>query len=153
MGFGYKGGYTHRHLRPLAGGAVLPTPRQDLPGQLGDAVQVFCGLGGQTDHEVELKAVPAGLKGGLYHILQVLIRHVFVDHIPQTLRPRLWGKGEPGLASLLDLLGQLHSEGVQPQGRQGDGNAAALVGCYQILNQGTDLGVITAGKGGKEISS
>jgi hypothetical protein len=87
-------------------------------GQIGDTIQIFLRFRGQADHEVQLDAVPASLESCLHHLFEILIRHVLVNHVAQTLGSRFWSKGEPSLACLLNVLGQLHGEGVQPQGGQ-----------------------------------
>ena len=92
------------------------TPRvQHLIGQLRDAEHVLIRLCRQTEHEVELDAVPAALEGDAAGMEQVFLAHVFVDRIAQALRAGLRRKGQTALAHLLQTAHDVHRKIVRTQ--------------------------------------
>ena len=70
------------------------------------AQNIFIGFGGQPQHEIELHMVPAPRKRSGAGIQNLLLREIFIDYVPQTLRTRLRRKCE-------DL--HIHPEGRQRQ--------------------------------------
>ncbi len=82
-GLGYKAGGGHGDGHPPlgVGGALLPRLVY-LLGQLGDAQHILVGLGGQTQHEIELHAAPPAGEGGAAGAEDLLLRHILVDGVP-----------------------------------------------------------------------
>ena len=97
-GLGHKPGGRHRDPNPpvlIAGG--LPPSVEDVIGHLRDAQHILVGFRRQAQHEVELYRIPAAGEGGAETLVQVLLRHILIDGIPQALRTRLRSKGEARL--------------------------------------------------------
>ncbi|MBT9171438.1 MAG: hypothetical protein DDT18_01814 [Actinobacteria bacterium] len=85
------------------------------------------GLIGQADHKVELDLPPPLPKGHFHTFLNVLLRDILVNDIPEALSTCLRGKSESGSPSLLDLLGQVNREGIRPQGGKRNGQGRCLM--------------------------
>ena len=116
-------------MDPVGVGGMGLAALDHLFGQVCDAQHVLVGLGGQTQHEVELYAGPATGKGGAAGLHQVLLGDVLVDGVPKPLGPCLGSKGQPAFAHRLHPLHQAHGKVVRPQRGQRKANVpgAAVV--------------------------
>ena len=129
----------HGSLRPIVG--ALHKAR--------DALDVVVGLGGQTDHEVELAAAPSRLKRSVDGPEQVVLRHVLVDHVAQALRTRLGREGEATLLLPRDELGHVDAERVEALGRQRDAHTLAVARMVQLDKDIGDLRMVGRRKRGQ----
>ena len=112
MGYGVP--YTDLHAAVFVLRIEAPAV-QHLVCHFGDTNDIFVCLGRQTEHIVELDAVPTALEGDSAGIQQIFLGDVFVDHVAQALATALYGKGQAALANLLQLFHELHREVVRAQ--------------------------------------
>ena len=106
-GFGTKNAVeTCDPQAPLFVGRVGLPGLDDLVDQLRDAQHIRIRLRREAQHEVELDIVPAAGKGGGAGREDLLFGDVFIDDVPQALRPGFRGEGQAALADLLQLLHQ-----------------------------------------------
>ena len=108
-GLGYKAGDADRHADPLPLGLVrvaviavddlLPEPR--------DAHDILIRLGGRRVIKKQLHRRPAGAESLLDRAEDFLLRQVFVDGIPQPLRPRLGREGQAAAPQHIQASGEI----------------------------------------------
>ena len=96
---------------------VTLTDGDAVAGQLSDAEGILVGFSGEPDEEVELDPPPAVGEGSFDGGVEVLLADQLVDDLAHAPRTRFGGEGQPGTAGLLQLGGDGHGEGVNPQGR------------------------------------
>ena len=146
VGLGHKprGRHGDPHTPGPIGG-TLPPGEIDLAGQVGNAKNVLVRLSGQSQHEVQLDAVPSPGKGGADGLHQVLLPQVFVDGVPQALRTRLRRKGQAAFTYPLQPFHQPHREGIRPKGGQGETNVPRLAIVQKVVAQLHQAGVVCGG--------
>ena len=148
MGFGHEAGGGNRDADTTGtiGGVVSPDV-VDLGGQVGDAQHVLVGLGGQTQHEVELHTAPTTGKGGAAGVQQIFFGDVLVDGVTEPLGTCLGSEGQTTLAATsLKLFHEFHGEVVGTEGRQGDAYVVGSAVVQQTVTQGEQVGIVAGGE-------
>ncbi len=126
---------------------VTATDLHAPAGQLGDAEGVLVGLGGQAGHEVQLHPPPPLGVGGFHRSVEVVVGNELVDDPAHAPRAGFGGEGQAGAAGLLQLGGDAHGEGVDPQRRQRHRHLAAVGG---VGHGGGDHSLDPAEVGGRQ---
>ena len=114
-----------------------------------DAGHVFHGLGGQTDHEVELHVVPLAAEHAPRALEDVLLAHVLVDDVAHPLRAGLGREGERGGAHLLEVVEHGLGQAVGAQARDGQAHLLAVEALHQLVHQRDDGAVVGRGQAGE----
>ena len=113
----------------------LPKHAFDFQDDIRDAIQIFIGLRGQANHEVELDGGRAALKRIADAPQNLLFGNIFIDDVPQPLCPGFGRKGKALFAGALHTLRIFLLEGIHPQRGQRDTHALLLELVKQPIRQ------------------
>ena len=115
--------------------------------QISNRQYILIGFIGQTDHKVQLNAVPARFKRRTDSIHQILFGNALVDNVTHLLAACFRSKGQTALTHCLYLLGDSNTEAVDTQRRQRNADAFILKLANHLMYQRSQAGIIGAGKG------
>ena len=99
-------------------------------------------LGGKAHHEVELDATPAVLEGVSRSALEVLLGHVLVDDITQTLGARLGRKGEAAALGARGGVCHVNAKRVKALRGNRDADATTREALVELVQHGCALRVV-----------
>ena len=87
-------------------------------GKGGNALDILIGLGRQAVHKIQLYVGLAPLKGHVHRAHEILLAHVFVDDVAQSLGTCLGGEGERRGTHRGNAVHQLLVEAIHAERRQ-----------------------------------
>ena len=117
-----------------------------VAGQVDDAERVLVGLRRQPGEEVQLDPPPARAERRVDRGVEVFLADELVDDLAHAPGAGLGGEGQARAPGLLDLAGDAHGEGVDPQAGQAHRHLAAA----GVVDDGLDR-LLDAGEvGGRQ---
>ncbi len=151
LGLGNEQGARDRNLKrtTLIGGDDFAHVVKDALAQGRDTLDIFVGLRGQANHEIQLATAPTRFDSCVKRPEQVLLGHILVDHVAQTLRAGLRGKGKAAFFRTRDQVGHLYAKGIETLGRNGHADAATRACVIDTRQDVKDLGVVRGGQRGQ----
>ena len=137
-------GNGHRDAHAALGEAVPDAAR--LPPHVGDAQHIVVLLGRETDHEVQLRPVPAAREHPPAGLVDVLFADILVHDIAHPLRAGFGGEGEAGGLHLRDVVEHFLGEAVRAQAGDAERDAPGNEFRHDFAHQRRHAGVVGGGE-------